>query len=195
MAHGGLDADNRGSELSPSRARPLELRVWLLGRQFKPSDDSLVGTLANRPLRMTCRHPCNPALGICDDVGEPFGGDGEESYRLVRGIEEIVQSIGTFWEVHDVSGCKSLLALGRAYGRCPGEDEEHLLDAVVHVQRPARRTRQKLVQGSSQLVGAERVPKPSESSPVRLVNFIPRLVLEEVQATQHPSVSNPIKGR
>ena len=53
------------------------------------------------------------------------------------GFEKVCSPLGAFWEVHDVSGDESLLTLGRAYGRCPREDEEHLLDAVVHVQRPA----------------------------------------------------------
>ncbi len=65
------------------------------------------------------------------------------------GFEKALQSVGPFWEVHDISGCESLLALGRAYGRSLREDEEHLLDAVVQVQRPAWRPWQKLVQGSS----------------------------------------------
>jgi hypothetical protein len=103
-----------------------------------------------------------------------------------------VQSVGAFWEVHDISGCKSLLALGRAYGRCPRKDKEHLLDAVVHVQRTAWRPWQKLVQGSSQHVGAERVPKPSDACPQLVMNLIPRLVLQEVQPTQLSSVSTPI---
>jgi hypothetical protein len=59
----------------------------------------------------------------------------------------------------------------------------------MHVQRPAWRPWQKLVQRSSQHVGADRVPKPSDARPTLVVNLIPRLVFKKVQATHLSSVS------
>jgi hypothetical protein len=79
-----------------------------------------------------------------------------------------VQPVRPLGEVHDVSGRKLLLALRSADARRPAEDEEHLLDAVMHVQVTSRRSRQKLCQ-----------------DPVMVVLFIPGLVFQEVQAA-HP---------
>ena len=59
--------------------------------------------------------------------------------RLVRRVGEIVQPVRPFREVHDITGRELLVALRRAHGRCTGKDEEHLLDAVVHVQRASGR--------------------------------------------------------
>src|ERR671937_2646823 len=102
-------------------------------------------------------YPCNASLGVCEDVGKPLRRDTEYPGWLVRGIREVVQPIATFGEIDDISWRKCLFTLRRADLRHSSEDEEHLLDAVVHVQRPSRRFRQKLNQRSAEHVGLERM--------------------------------------
>jgi peptide chain release factor 1 len=138
---------------------------------------------------MPRRNPRDAPLGVGDDVGEALARDGDDARRLVAGVRERVQSLRAFREVDDVAGRELLLALGRANGRRPAEDEEHLLDAVVHVQRAAGRVRVELPQRSSEHVGAELMPEPPVAEPELVVRLVPRLVVEEVQAAYRAHTS------
>jgi hypothetical protein len=57
----------------------------------------------------------------------------------------------------------------------------------VHVQRPTRRPGQKIDQGRSEHVRLERMTEPTD--PTLVMNLIPRLVVQEVQATHVFSLS------
>src|SRR5262245_45487757 len=101
-----------------------------------------------------------------------------------------MQPVRALGKVDDVAGRELVLAFRRTHGQGSAEDKEHLLDAVVHVQRTLRRSRRKLPQGRAELVGFERVPEPADSGVV--ADLVPGLVIEEVQPPHslHPFPSS-----
>ena len=131
-----------------------------------------------------------PCLGVSDNIRKSLRGDGEQPNRLIGRVREVVQPVLAFGEVHDISGRKLLFALWSANGRCTGEDEKHLLHAVVHVQRTSRRAWQKLAQRGSEDVRSKRVPEPTDAHPIVVAHLIPGFVGQEVQAVHGSSVSS-----
>ena len=93
----------------------------------------------HRTFWMASRHPCDSPLGVSDNIGKSLGRDGEQPNPLVRRVRKIMQPLPGLQGSTRHSGRKLLLAHRSAHGRSTGEHEEHLLDAVMHVQRASCR--------------------------------------------------------
>src|SRR5579859_388557 len=167
--------------------------LWTLWRKLEAGDDALVVAFTDRPLGMTRRDPSHSSLGVRDDVGKALRGDAEDSRWFAAGIREGVKPRGAFGEIHHVAGRECLFAVRRADRRRAGEDEEHLLDSVMHVQRAAGGARQKLLERRSQHVRFERMPEPPVPDTTFVDDLVPGLVGEKVESA-HQTIGGPASG-